>query len=35
MIRSPHRYDTLTVFAITILLGCALGGILVSFLVSQ
>jgi hypothetical protein len=34
-IQSPHPADTLAVFAITLLLGLALAGIVVSFLVSR
>lgn len=34
-IRSPHPQDTLVVFATTVLLGCAIAGIVASFLVSR
>jgi hypothetical protein len=35
MIPSSDRWDTVTAFAITFLLGCAIAGVVASFLVSQ
>jgi hypothetical protein len=35
VIRSPHPHDGLVVFAMTVLLGCTIAGIVVSFLVSR
>jgi hypothetical protein len=34
-IRSPHRFDGLTAFAVTFLLGCAIAGVAASWLVSK